>query len=73
MSGGHGHKGVMKRTVYDGVGRTAYLDFRLLGQRLGLGRSVMKSRFNANEKGYGEGGQSQLHTGKWEGTLDILG
>lgn len=59
--------------VYDGVKRTAYYKFRLLGQRLGLGRPVMKSCFNANEKGTGDGGQSQLHTGEWDGTLDILG
>lgn len=49
-SGVHGHKGAMMRMVYDGVKRTAYDNFRLLGRRIGLGRPVMKSCFNANER-----------------------
>lgn len=36
MSGAHGHKGAMMRTVYDGVGHTAYVNSRLMGKDSGL-------------------------------------
>lgn len=69
MSGAHEHKAAMARTVDYGLERTAYFNFRLLGQRLGLDCSVMKSCFDANENGSGEGGERQLQSGKREEPL----